>query len=58
MQNDKKWPLHSTDYSPILLNMQESQKNEKKCMIFLIFVLICWRKRVRDTFFTGAKEKA
>ena len=38
--------------------MQESQKNEKKCMIFMIFVLIWRRKRVRDTFFTGAKEKA
>ena len=58
MQNAKKWPLHTTDYSPLLVNMQESEKNEKKYMIFLIFVLICWGKRALDTFFTGAEENA
>lgn len=41
MQIDNKCPFDTTDYSPYLSIMQESQKNEKKYMIFLIFVLIC-----------------
>ena len=43
MQNDKKSRSCKCNYSPYLLNMQENAKIEKKYMIFLIFVLKCFR---------------
>ena len=37
--------IRKRDYNVYLLKLQESYKNEKKCMIFLKNVLNCFGKR-------------